>query len=115
MKRPADLPIVPKHLGPESKEFFSRIVGTFELETHHLKLLRLACEAYDRTQEARKILAKEGLTAQDARGGIKCHPAIAIERDSRLAFARLLREIGLPSDADEEAPRAPAIQGRYRW
>ena len=70
-------------------------------EPHHLKLLQLALEAWDRCQMAREILETEGLTVQ-TEAGIKAHPAIAIERDSRLACARLLREL----DLDAEPPAA---------
>jgi P27 family predicted phage terminase small subunit len=65
------------------------------LPPHRLHLLRLACEAYDRCQSARERLAAEGLTFQDKNGDPRAHPAVAIERDSRVGFARLLRELGL--------------------
>ena len=75
----------PPHLGPETRKWFTSVVTTYHLEPHHLRLLQLAGEAWDRCQQAREAIAKEGLTV--ASGG-RAHPAIAIERDSRLAFAR---------------------------
>jgi hypothetical protein len=51
---------------------------------------------------------------QDVRGrcGLCAHPAIAIERDSRLAVARLLREMDLSVTAsDERRTAAQEIRG----
>jgi hypothetical protein len=54
---------------------------------------------------ARKQIAKDGLTVRTADGGIRTHPAIAIERDSRLALARMIREL----DLDTEPPPVRAL------
>ena len=102
----------PPHLGPETRKWFTSVVTTYHLEPHHLRLLQLAGEAWDRCQQAREAIAKEGLTV--ASGG-RAHPAIAIERDSRLAFARLIREL----DLDAEPPASwragpPAIHSNRR-
>ena len=66
------------------------------------ELLQLACEAWDRSQQARKRLDQEGLTVPGPEGELKTHPAVAIERDARLAVARLVREL----DLDTEPPRS---------
>jgi len=42
------------------------------------------------------------------------HAAIAIERDSRLAFARLLRELDLDAAAAPERARPPALRSNRR-
>jgi P27 family predicted phage terminase small subunit len=72
----------------------------YVLQEHHLRLLQLACEAWDRAQQAREQIDRDGLTIRTADGGIKAHPAVGIERDSRLAVARLVREL----DLDTEPP-----------
>lgn len=91
----------PRHLSPEAREWFRRVDAEYKLEEHHLKLLQLAAEAWDRCTEARGILAKDGIIFTDVRGKPRPHPAVAIERDARLAFARLVRELRLD---DEPAP-----------
>lgn len=79
-------------------------VKDYDLEQHHLHLLRLAAEALDRAEEGRVLVAREGMIVPTTAGGSKTHPAIGIERDSRIAFARLLREFDL--DADPPADRS---------
>jgi phage terminase small subunit len=71
---------------------------------HHIKLLTLACESWDRAVQARKGLERHGLTFVDRHGSRKPSPEIAIEKDSRIAFARLIREIGLDVDSPESRP-----------
>lgn len=82
----------------------------YELAGHHIKLLTLAAQAWDRAEQARQILDTEGLTYLDRYDNPKTRPEIAVERDSRIAFARLLRELSL----DVEEPggsRMPGIRG----
>lgn len=70
----------------------------YELEPQHLRLLRLACEAWDRAEQARKVLRRRGLTYRDRFDQPRARPEVAIERDSRMAFARLLRELDLDGE-----------------
>jgi phage terminase small subunit len=83
--------------------WWQTVVGDYVLEDHHLRLLEAACSAWDRMTEARIALAEHGLTYQDARGMVRARPEVAIERDARIAFARLLREL----DLDVAAPPEP--------
>jgi P27 family predicted phage terminase small subunit len=85
----------PKHLRAATSQWFAEIVGEYLLESHHIRLLIKACEAFDRCDQAREGLLKHGLTYDDRFGSPHARPEIGIERDSRLAFARLIREIGL--------------------
>jgi phage terminase small subunit len=73
-------------------------VAEYRLEDHHVRLLTLACEAWDRAQEARTTLETEGSYFIDRFKQPKAHPAIAVERESRVSFARLLRELDLEGD-----------------
>src|SRR5687768_4787658 len=102
-------PKAPRHLSEASRTWWRTCVKEFRLEQHHLKLLQSACECWDRLQAARQIIDKEGLTFVDDRGNVRAHPAIAIERDARIGFCRLVRELDLdvePPASDRTAPAA---------
>ncbi len=100
----------PKHLREETRKWVRDVSNGFFLEEHHLRLLLMAAEAWDRCVQAREILAETGLTFEDRFGQPRSRPEVAIERDSRIAFARLLREL----DLDVEPPKAPGRPpGRY--
>ena len=101
-----------EQLKPATREWFDMVCHEWELDAHHVRLLILACQAWERTQEAKAVIDAEGLTVPVA-GGVKTHPAVAIERDSRLAFARLVRELNLDADGpDESRPPALAYGGK---
>ena len=99
----------PKHLKPETARWWANVLSEFELEPHHVRLLTLAAEAWDRCQQARQIIDKEGLTYEDRFGQPVSRPEVAIERDSRTAFARLLRELALDTEPPRAVGRPPGL------
>ncbi|MGE3107321.1 MAG: P27 family phage terminase small subunit [Phycisphaerales bacterium] len=109
------VPEAPAHLRAASAEWFRSVVSEFDLEQHHLHLLVLACESLDRAADAREALTKSGTTFVDRYGQPRARPEVAIERDSRIAFARLLRELGLDVEGPVESPRPPrVVPGSHR-
>lgn len=101
----------PAHLSPATAQWFDGVLEEFDLEPHHVRLLTLAAEAWDRGVQAREALATHGMTFQDRFGAPHARPEIAIERDCRIAFARLVRELAL--DVSEPAEvRPPEITGK---
>ena len=100
----------PRHLTAATRRWWDDVTAAFDLEPHHLRLLQQAGEAWDRGQAARAQIALEGMTWTDKSGAPHPHPCVAIERDSRLSFARLLRELDL--DAAPPADPRPPRRGR---
>lgn len=102
----------PQHLATPTRRWWSSVVADYHLEPHHIRLLTLAAEAWDVCTKAREALAEHGLTFTDRFGCPKPRPEVAIERDSRLGFARMLRELSL-DDVEPPETRPPRIAGRY--
>jgi len=103
-------PRPPAHLAKATRAWWSSVVATYEMQEHHLRLLTLAAEAWDRCQQAREALATAGsLTFTDRHGAIRPRPEISVEQQARIAFARLLRELSLDVEAPPESrpPRRP--------
>jgi P27 family predicted phage terminase small subunit len=103
-------PTRPARLSRESRALWRSIVADFALETHHLSILERACEALDRMREAQAAIAKDGAYVTDRYGSPKAHPALAVERDSRIAHLRAIRELGL----DLEAPATSRSPTRWQ-
>ena len=98
-------PKAPAHLKSPTADWWRRVMTNWTLEEHHVRLLTLAAESWDRGQQAREALATNGLTFMDRFQQPHARPEIAIERDSRIAFARLVRELGL--DVEEPSTSGP--------
>ena len=101
--------MVPKHFKKPTREWFESVMGQYELQEHHIRLLTLACEAWERAQDARITLKKLGMVYIDRFKAPKARPEVAIERDASILFARLVREL----DLDFETPndmRPPALK-----
>jgi phage terminase small subunit len=102
-------PRPPRHLTAPTRAWFSQVCERYELEEHHLKLLTLAAESWDRCCAARLAIAKRGLTYTDRFGAPHPRPEVSIERDSRTSFARLIRELDLDLSAPQEPRRLPPL------
>ena len=100
----------PAHLSREVKKWFAQVIESYELEPHHLRLLTLAAESWDRCSQARAIIDEQGLTYLDRFEAPRARPEISIERDNRLAFVRIIRELDLDIDAPAQASRPPALR-----
>jgi phage terminase small subunit len=101
---------LPKHLKPATRRWAEGILSDFVLESHHFRLLVLACQAWDRGDDARAALVESGSVFLDRFGQPRARPEVAIERDARIAFARLVRELALDVDEPNDT-RPPTIRG----
>ena len=109
MRGRQSVPKPPRELRPETKRWWRAVVAEYALAPHHVRLLTLAAGAWDRAQEATGELAKAGTYVNDRYGCLKLHPAIGVERDSKILFARLLRELDLDTEPPRDSSRPPGL------
>ncbi len=105
---------LPTHLGSKSRTWAESVLGDASdsaTETD-VKLVVLAAEALDRAATARRIIQREGVTYTDRFGAPRAHPAVAIERDARAAFSRLVAQLGLDDVSEEEPTTYRGANGR---
>ena len=75
---------------------WTRLVDDYGIsDAGGVALLRAACEAFQRGEQARRILRREGAVIRDRFGQPKAHPATLIERDSRSQLVAALRALKL--------------------
>ena len=100
------------HLSGDMQAFCRGLSRRYAFGAHHEALLIKACEAHDRGEQAKALLNRDGLVTTTKAGEVRPHPCVAVERDSRTAFARLLRELGLSDDVGNDS-RPPRLTNRY--
>jgi hypothetical protein len=74
----------------------------------------LAGEAWDRGQQARSEIEKHGITYIDRFGAPRKRPEVSIEAESRISFARILRELDLNVDPPPSGKRPPVLRSNRR-
>jgi phage terminase small subunit len=98
----------PSHLAAATQKWWMSVNQEYQLEEHHVRLLTAACEAWDRATAAREAITRHGLVYSDRFGAPRLRPEASVERDSRLAFAKFLRELRLDVQGpDDDPPRLP--------
>jgi phage terminase small subunit len=89
-------PKPPDHLSDEMQKLWRKLVSDYDFSVEHLHILRVTCEAFDRTQAARRQIAADGMILDDKR-----HPLIGVEAKSTELFLRGLRDLQLEGEAGD--------------
>jgi len=92
----------PGHLSAEARRWWDRITAGWSLDDAGLLILQAALEAFDRLRQAQAVVAEDGVVVEDPSGRKRAHPALSIEKESRLALLRAWKQLNL-----EQAPAPP--------
>jgi len=95
---PPEPPAPPRHLRKDGRDFWRTIVAEHGLESHQLALLCAVCEQFDLQEQARKVIAAEGMTYTTKSGAIKPRAELSIERQAVRLISTLLRQLKLDPD-----------------
>ena len=100
MKAPK-YPPPPPHLSVEMQAFWIEKLKAYELDPEHLLILQSACEQYDRAQDCRTQIKKDGLMLGSKGSKRTRHPLLSVESKATELFARLIDKI-LPEAEDAQ-------------
>jgi hypothetical protein len=98
--------ILPKKMRSQTKKWIREIIKSYELESHHIKILIQAGECLDRLNQARVQIDADGAYFMDRWKCPRPHPGLSAERADRIVFTRLIRELNL-----EDLPPENRIPG----
>jgi len=103
----------PKHLSDEASAVWDSVVAQKKLSPGALVTLRIACEAFDRLQDARRVVAEDGVTIDTPTGYKREHPALKIEKEARSGFLQAWRLLKV-GEAPQDVGRPPEKR-KFGW
>ena len=86
-------------LSGRAARVWREVQAGWSLDPASLELLRCACEALQRADEAAAVVSREGQVFRDRWGQVRPHPAAILERDHRAQAARNLATLGVSLEA----------------
>lgn len=101
-------PRAPAGTRDPGRALWRSVVNVFELDEHELALLREAVRTVDLLGELDAAVRRDGPLVESPQGQ-RAHPAVVEARAQRIALARLLAALRLPSGeaGDEKASARP--------
>jgi len=96
----------PSHLGAEQRRMWLAYMEGWAIDHAGRQLLVLALEAHQRMRQAQRALKRAGLVVKG-----RLNPVVIVERDSRLAMLKALRQLGLDLEPLHDRSGRPAGKG----
>lgn len=89
-------PKPPATLSKPARQWWEKLQSEYGIvDAGGMLVLNTAMAAFDRMEEAKRTLKREGTTFSDRFGQPRGHPSVVIERDSRAAMLQALRALHL--------------------
>lgn len=104
---------LPKGLGPAGRDLWRKVQASFELDSHELPGLLLACRQLDDVTRLEALLERDGIVSVGSTGQLRLSQVVAELRQSRLAASKLLDALALPVD-DTGVAATPAAKRARR-
>ena len=101
-------PKAPSGIRAPGRRLWSSVVDVFDLEEHEMALLVEAVRTVDLLDQLDAEVRRDGPIVSSPQGG-KAHPAAVEARQQRIALARLLAALRLPTgeEGDQRASARP--------
>jgi len=86
----------PQGLSKAALSWWERLLTEYDIRVAAgAVLLEQALRSFDRAEEARRLVDKEGAVIKDRFGQTRQHPACQVERDNRAAVVKTLAAVGI--------------------
>ncbi len=110
----AETPKPPAGVRAPGRRLWLSVVDAYVLEEHELAMLREAVRTVDLLDELDRRVRADGPIVSSSQGD-RAHPAAVEARQQRIALARLLASLRLPSGEEDGRPqRRVGVRGTYR-
>lgn len=86
---------IPDNLAENGRKWAQNIIKAFDFDEHELQAVWMAANCLDRIASAQGEIAVHGAVVENRYHELKTNPAVVIERDNKILFARLCRELNL--------------------
>lgn len=109
-QKPPQAPV----FGVTGSQLWKSVTDVLVLDAHEQLLLTELCRTADQLDQLQAVVDRDGVLA-DSSQGVRAHPALQELRQQRIAFARLVTALGLPSglqDAKNQTKRVKPRQVR---
>ena len=93
-----------QRFGAAGSQLWDSVIDVLVLDAHEERLLTELCRTADQMDELQAIVERDGVLS-DSSQGVRAHPALQELRQQRIAFARLLTALGLPSGIHDAKDR----------
>lgn len=100
------MPKIPEFLAETGKKWAKKVLKDFKFDPHEIDAVFLAAGCLDRIADAQEAIKKHGSVIENRHHELKANPAIGTERDNKVLFARLCRELRLFEGGTPD-PRIP--------
>jgi hypothetical protein len=102
-------PKPPKDLSKAAKQFWIGLRDEYDIRDFAgIDLLTDAARFYDRREQARVAIGRDGPTLTDRFGQVVAHPCVRIERDASASLMRCLKGLNLDLEPLHSKPGRPA-------
>jgi hypothetical protein len=112
----------PDGLGAAGMTLWSAVARVLDLDEHEALALRELCRTADTLDTLQAVVDRDGVLAESSQG-MRAHPALVELRQQRIAFARLVSAMQLPTGLAAPQPggdqpvepsqRRPGVKGVY--
>lgn len=102
----------PKHLSERAQSLWREIVPRRAKSAERIALVQTALEALDRADQAREVVAAEGMTVRTEKTGTAhAHPLLKVEAESRKTFMKIWDRLDFATPIMAPIHRNPLVAG----